>query len=230
MKIPNPFRLFNPFFDLWTGGKNRPVFFDIDEHFPALRTLDENAAVIRAELDTILRSADTIPAYHDVDRFQFPISGKLNADKQWKVFLLYALGQKPERNRQRCPNTVALLNDIPDMFQAFFSILEAGKSIPAHNGPYRGYLRYHLGLKVPTDTPPTIRIHDQWYTWKQNESVFFDDSWNHEVINHCPEDRIVLIVDVFRPMPTLPSWVNHLIHDVFGKAYGRQLKKNIDKL
>ena len=27
--------VFNPFFDLFTGGDRRPVFFDIDKTFPA---------------------------------------------------------------------------------------------------------------------------------------------------------------------------------------------------
>jgi aspartyl/asparaginyl beta-hydroxylase (cupin superfamily) len=39
------------------------------------------------------------------------------------------------------------------LFQAFFSILDGGKSIPRHAAPYRGYLRYHLGLKVPKLLP-----------------------------------------------------------------------------
>jgi hypothetical protein len=38
-----------------------------------------------------------------------------------------------------------------DLYAAFFSILDAGKSAPAHDGPYCGYLRYHLGLIVPRD-------------------------------------------------------------------------------
>ena len=47
-----------------------------------------------------------------------------------------------------------LVAGIPNLFQAFFSILEPGKSIPAHEGPYCGYLRYHLGLIVPEESPP----------------------------------------------------------------------------
>lgn len=52
--------------------------------------------------------------------------------------------------------------------------------------------------------------------------------WNHEVVNSCTEDPVVLIVDVFRPMPKLPNRVNHFVHDVFGTLYGKLLAKNID--
>jgi aspartyl/asparaginyl beta-hydroxylase (cupin superfamily) len=92
--------------------------------------------------------------------------------------------------------------------QAFFSILEPGKVVPAHNGPFFGFLRYHLGMVVPTDKPPSIRVRDQVYTWKERESVMFDDSWNHEVMNESEQYRVVLCVDVLRPMPWPLSALN----------------------
>ena len=127
---------------------------------------------------------------------QHYISGRFDPEKDWKVFYLYAMGEKPAANRARCPRTAALLDQVPGLFQAFFSILDGGKSIPAHAGPYRGYIRYHLGLVVPEDNPPSIRVKDQHYTWKEGESILFDDSWDHEVINKSDGDRVVLIVDV----------------------------------
>jgi aspartyl/asparaginyl beta-hydroxylase (cupin superfamily) len=35
------------------------------------------------------------------------------------------------------------------MKTAFFSILAPGKHLPAHRGPYKGVMRYHLGLLIP---------------------------------------------------------------------------------
>ena len=142
-----------------------------------------------------------MPRYHDLDAMQTNISAVGDPAKSWKVFYLYAMGEKPAENVGLCPKTSALLDGIPGLFQAFFSILEAGKSIPAHNGPYRGYLRYHLGLVVPEVDPPSIRIKDEHYTWQEGQSILFDDSWNHEVTNHCPQDRVILIADIRRPMP-----------------------------
>ncbi len=72
-------------------------------------------------------------------------------------------------------------------------------------GPYLGYLRYRLALKVPATDPPSIRIKDRIHTWTERGSVLFDDSWNHEVYNRSPDIRVVLIVDVMRPMsPAVP--------------------------
>ncbi len=224
MAISNPFRLFNPIFNHYIGGGERPVFFDIDSTSPALRLLEQNIEKIQTELDTILPL--DIPKYHEVDNWQYKISGEVNPEKNWKVFLLYSFGQKPKKNRALCPNTTEMLDSIPHLFQAFFSILDPGKSIPAHSGPYRGYLRYHLGLRIPSEKPPKIRIKNEFHTWAEGESILFDDSWDHEVINDSNGTRVILIIDVLRPLPRLPHLLNLFIHDVFGKLYGKKLMKS----
>ncbi len=217
----------NWLFDFSTGGKCRPVFFDIDATYPQLRVLDRNFPTIRAELVDLLSEKATIPRYHDLDPMQTAISGKVDADKDWKVYYLYAMGEKPAANRDRCPRTAAALDQIPGLFQAFFSILDGGKSVPAHCGPYRGYIRYHLGLVVPTENPPSIRVKDEIYTWKEGESVLFDDSWNHEVMNTSASDRVVLIVDVRRPMPLPLAAVNRFVEWVMRLVYGKQVLKKL---
>jgi aspartyl/asparaginyl beta-hydroxylase (cupin superfamily) len=192
---------FNPVFDLSTGGEQRPVLYDIDATVPALRTLDAAYPVIRAELDAVRAHFPALPRYHEVDTDVVHSSGRGPRDRAWSVFMLRCFGRTPTAARELCPQTLALLEGIPGLYQAFFSLLDPRKSIPAHTGPSRAYLRYHLGLVVPRVSPPRIRIKDLTYVWKERESVLFDDSWNHEIINDCDELRAVLIVDVARPMP-----------------------------
>lgn len=217
----------NTFFDLYTGGKKRPVFFDVDQTCAPLRTFDRNFAEIRDEVMKILPNKATLPRYHDLDAMQYNISAKGDPEKAWKVFYLYAMGEKPAENAALCPKTCELLDGIPGLFQAFFSILDAGKSIPAHEGPYRGYLRYHLGLVVPDEAPPSIRIKDQNYTWREGESILFDDSWNHEVTNVCPRDRVIMIVDVRRPMPFPFDPCNRIAQAVMRQVYGKEILKKL---
>jgi len=192
-----------------SGGDKRPVFFDIHETAPALEVLTQNYTAIRAEAEALLSGNLRLPSYHELDPNQQPISG--NDQKRWKVFLLYAMGEKPRANRELCPVTAALLDKVPNLYQAFFSILEAGKSVPAHNGPHLGIIRYHLGLIVPKDNPPCMRVKDQFHTWQEGSSVLFDDTWNHEVINKSSGDRVILLVDVLRPFPPLLHSIN-LLH------------------
>lgn len=212
------------------GGDRRPVMFDIDQTYPTLRRLDRAHPSIRSEVVDVLKDRDFLPAYHDLDPDQADISAapaKAGADgtKQWKVFYLWAMGDRAEQNAERCPITTAVLASIPNVFQAFFSILEPGKSVPEHNGPYCGYLRYHLGLVVSDECPPSIRVRDQHYTWREGESVLFDDSWNHEVTNDCPEQRVVLIVDVLRPMPLPQHLANRGAMLAAKYTYGRKVLK-----
>jgi aspartate beta-hydroxylase/beta-hydroxylase len=123
--------------------------------------------------------------------------------------------------------TCAALDRVPGVFQALFSILDPGKSIPSHEGPYRGYLRYHLGLIVPEQDPPQIRIKDQIYTWREGEDMLWDDTWEHEVTNHCKDRRVVLIVDIRRPMPLPLTALNRTVELIMRMVYGKQVVKMV---
>ena len=144
-----PLKLGNAWISTQVGGQKRPVFFSVEETFPDLLELEKNFDVIRQELEGILPERDGVPSYHELDPMQARISGSNDPNAHWKVFLFYAMGEKPAENREKCPRTAELLDKIPNITQSFLSILEGGKSVPAHCGPYRGFLRYHLALKVP---------------------------------------------------------------------------------
>ena len=180
------------------GGTERPVFFDVGTTHPALRVIDDNYDTIREELLAILPHMQGIPRYHEVDGAQYAISSPGTA--AWRTFFvsLRGVGERLP-NRARCPRTAEIVERVPGLLGAFFSILEPGKSVPAHDGPHYYYLRYHTAFVVPREKPPRIRVKDRYYTWKERESVLFDDSWNHEVHNEADEVRVVLITDFLRP-------------------------------
>ena len=209
----------------YVGGDQRPVFFDIDETCPQLREIEHAYPQIRRELDALLAERVGMPAYHEVNRPAKEISS--STPGQWRVFMLELLGHQPERNRARCPATCAAVAKVPGVLQAFFSVLEPGKSVPLHDGPYVGYLRYHLGVRIPSDSPPMIRVAGHPYAWHDGEGVLFDDSWPHEVVNHSREPRVVLIVDIPRPLPVLPRAVNNLV--LWGVAAPLYGKKVVEK-
>ena len=218
--------LANRWFWEGVGGDDRPVVYDIDAVAPALRQLEtpEALAAIRTELAGVLPDRADIPRYHELDPGRSHISSDADGEASWRVFMLYAMGAKPEANRRRCPRTCELLDRVPDLVQAFFSILEPHKSVPAHESPYAGYLRYHLPLLVPTDNPPRMRVRDYWHTWREGEGLLFCDYWNHEVENHSDQVRVVLIVDLFRPMPWLRDKVNRVVTRTYlRRQYGKKI-------
>ena len=206
----------------------RPVYFDVEKTYPALNAVTESYPTIRAEFERLLTEWQTLPQYHEVDPGEAAIS-KTTA-KKWSVFMLEILGHRPEANRVCCPETCRVLAGVPNLIQAFFSILDPGKSIPEHEGPYLGYLRYHLGLRVPTHNPPKLVVNAQDYVWKAGDAVLFDDSWPHSVHNQSSEMRAILVVDVRRPMPFLPNMVNRFVTDVIGRhTYGRKVARKAEE-
>jgi aspartate beta-hydroxylase len=219
----------NSYLSLYTGGRERPAFFDIKTTFPPLDELTRSYPDVKAELDAVLRERPRLRRYQDIDPGEAKITN-VNPEKNWSVFMLYLLGHKPEANRALCPKTCAVLDRIPGLIQAFFSVLDPGKSVPPHEGPYYGYLRYHLALQVPADNPPKLVVAGQDYVWKEGEAVLFDDSHMHEVVNHSSGTRAVLIVDVMRPMPFMPTLLNRFVTNVVARhTYGRSVMKRINR-
>jgi aspartyl/asparaginyl beta-hydroxylase (cupin superfamily) len=218
----------NAFFGMFLTVKQRPTFFDVPATYPALDRVTAAYPAIRREFDRLMDEWSDLPQYHEVDPGEYPISN--STPKRWNVFILEVMGHKPAKNRASCPETCRALEQIPNLVQAFFSILDPGKSIPEHEGPYLGYLRYHLALRVPAENPPKLVVKGQDYVWKAGEAVLFDDSWPHSVVNHSAETRAVLVVDVRRPLPALPDLVNRFVTDVVARhTYGRKLARKAEE-
>ncbi|MGH8128377.1 MAG: aspartyl/asparaginyl beta-hydroxylase domain-containing protein [Gammaproteobacteria bacterium] len=208
-----------------SGGDRRPVFWATDDVCPQLHELEMAYPKIRAEMDALLATRMDMPAYHEINKPATEIASTTGG--RWNVFMLELLGHRLEKNLARCPETARALAHVPGRLQAFFSILEPGKSVPLHEGPYLGYLRYHLGIRVPPENPPLIRVAGQPYVWKEGEGVVFDDSWPHEVENHSSESRVVLIVDMPRPLPFMANLVNRIIlRGIAAPTYGRWVIKS----
>lgn len=186
------------------------MFHDVRTTYPELLRIDEGYDAIREELDRLLEQRESFPLYHDVDPKQREISGA--DERAWRTFFVYAREVGEEfPNQELCPRTTEIVKSIPGVLQAFFSVLEPRKSVPAHEGPSYTYLRYHTAFRVPAVNPPRIRVKDRVYTWKERESLLFDDSWEHEVMNEADEVRVVLIVDVERPLPLLLRAANGVL-------------------
>ena len=99
------------------------------------------------------------------------------------------------------------------MKTAMFSILAPGKHIPDHNGPYKGVMRYHLGAQGPRADAERcrIRVGDEIVTWAEGQSLIFDDTYEHEVWNDTDEERVVLFLDVVRPLRFPMNLVNAIV-------------------
>ena len=188
------------------------TFFPL-ERFPWVKHVEENWTVIREELERVLEDHEGLANFQDISKDQIEITD----DDRWKTFFLYGYGFKAKLGVEMCPRTAALMEQIPGMKTAMFSILSPRNHILDHRGPYKGVLRYHLGLIVPTDAEACrIRVGEDIRHWQEGESMIFDDTFNHEVWNDTDQTRVVLFVDVLRPLPFPESLINRLIVKAIG--------------
>jgi ornithine lipid ester-linked acyl 2-hydroxylase len=183
------------------------TFFDTDA-FPWVAGIESEWKTIRKELDAVMLRREEIPNFQDVSKAQ----KALTDGDQWKTFMFYVYGKKYKENCERCPETERVLNRIPGMKSAMYSILAPRKYIAPHRGPYKGVLRYHLGLMIPEpEGSCRIRVGNDVRNWKEGKSMIFDDSNEHEAWNDTDSYRVVLFVDVVRPTIFPLSMLNRSI-------------------
>jgi aspartyl/asparaginyl beta-hydroxylase (cupin superfamily) len=188
------------------------TFFEL-ERFPWIERIEDSWELIRDELRYVLADREALPNFQDISKDQIEITD----DDRWKTFFLYGYGFEAKLGVETCPRTAALMREIPGMTTAMFSILSPRKHILDHRGPYKGVLRYHLGLIVPEDAESCrIRVGEDFRHWREGQSMVFDDTFNHEVWNDTDETRVVLFVDVLRPLPEPESAINRLIVKAIG--------------
>ncbi|MFN8650726.1 MAG: aspartyl/asparaginyl beta-hydroxylase domain-containing protein [Gemmatimonadales bacterium] len=176
--------------------------------FAWTRVLEESTPVFRRELEALLPRRAELPNFQDISRDQ----RHLSQDDGWKTVFFYAYGLRAEGNCERCPETVRIVESIPGMKTAFFSILSPGKHIPLHRGPYRGVIRAHLGLIVPEPREKVrIQVGDEFANWEEGKVMVFDDCYPHQVWNDTDGVRVVLFLDIVRPLRSPMKQLNAFI-------------------
>ena len=109
---------------------------------------------------------------------------------------------------RHCPATVKFLQHLPlcdcSLARVYFSTLTARKHIRPHHGRTNIKLRMQLPLFMSPgpDSDATyceMRVNGQLRQYAIGAPLLFDDSFLHEVHNHGPSDRMVLLCDLWHP-------------------------------
>jgi beta-hydroxylase len=176
--------------------------------FPWAVGVEREWRLIRGELDRVLLRRAELPNVQELT----PDAAALSLDTGWKIFPLVAYGIRSQPNIALCPDTWRIVRTIPGLTTAMFSILEPGKRIPPHRGPYNGVLRLHLGLIVPEPRERTaLRVGAERRHWEEGRALIFDDAYEHEAWNETDAVRVVLFVDFARPLRFPASLLNRLL-------------------
>lgn len=186
--------------------EDRPIFDAAA--FDWVKPIEADWRKIREELEEVLKKPAELPNFQDISRDQVNIT----RDDRWKTFFLYGYGYRMDRHCDLCPETTRLMEAIPGMFTAFFSVLAPGKHIPLHRGPYKGLLRCHLALMVPEPNEECwIEVGGERAHWQEGCCLVFDDTYRHQVQNNTDGMRVVLFIDVLRPLRFPGSLLNRAI-------------------
>lgn len=182
---------------------NAPAILDAGTHFP-------NAAKFAAAWQDIRDEAlaaklNKAPRFHDIMPEQADISANDGLD--WRMFVLKAYDMTVPENLARMPVLSRLLTECPEVKSAAVSFLAPRKHIPPHRGPFRGIMRFHLGLAIPKQPdgrPATIMmINHEERRIADGECMLWDDTFEHEVMNNSDQPRVALLLDVWRPQMPL---------------------------
>ena len=171
--------------------------------FEELKNIQANWEGIRDEAQQLLdtgyfeQTTDTESgSYYDVGFRTFFKYG-------WSKFYLKWYGHTHASARRLCPNTVALLQDVPMVKGAMFALLPARSELTRHSDPIAVSLRYHLGLITPNSDECYINVDGKRNAWRDGVAFIFDETYPHFVENNTDEKRLILMCDIARPTHTL---------------------------
>lgn len=178
-------------------------------HFPELELLRAHWPTLRDEAMQLYANGH-IRAAEQSDDAGFGSFFK----RGWKRFYLSWYDGPLPSAMQFCPQTVALLAQVPSVKGAMFALLPAGGQLTPHRDPFAGSLRYHLGLSTPNSDDCCIHVDGQRHVWHDGEDVVFDETYVHWAQNTTTQHRIILFCDLERPLHTRPMtalnrWVSH---------------------
>lgn len=176
-----------------------PPVLDARRDFPNSARFAADWQKIRDEAMAV--RLDRVPRFHEIMPEQADISA--NDGHDWRMFILKAYGVGVPENIARMPTLARRIAECPEVMSAAISFLAPHKHIPRHRGPFRGIMRFHLGLKIPREAggrPATVMmIDDREHRIGDGECLLWDDTYPHEVLNNADEPRIALLLDVWRP-------------------------------
>jgi ornithine lipid ester-linked acyl 2-hydroxylase len=166
--------------------------------FPWAKSLEINWKDIQKEMQLVLDDPESLP-YKNRWFLAHPHYVDSNDPNGWRTYEFYFFGIKQMNHCLNCPKTFSLLQNIPNLITAQFSVLNPNTKVEPHLGYSTMVLRNHLGLEIPSKDLCKIKIEDEETSWNEGQVITFDDSKMHQAWNLSDKRRIVLMIDVANP-------------------------------
>jgi len=183
---------------------NKEVLCDSD--IPFLSLLQDNHQVFLQEFI----NAQSEIKLHNIKDF-YKTETDINYDDNWKAVPIILFGHLFKENSERFPGTYKVISQLPGCCAAMFSVLGPGKYIPPHRGIYKGIYRCLFTIQVEQDAECWIRINKRKINFREKESIVFDETVQHEVMNSSTQPRVALYFDFYRKFPFPLNTFNKVI-------------------
>ena len=173
--------------------------------FPWLAQIEAATDTIRAEMQAAMATqrAELVPYLQYQPHEALEQWRQLNRNPDWTALHLTKLGAPVAVNAALCPQTMRLLDQLPQPDiagaspNAMFSLLAPHTAIPPHVGVNNARLVCHLPLVVPAGC--WFRVGGETREWREGEAFVFDDTIEHEAANPTDQLRVVMIFDLWHP-------------------------------
>jgi beta-hydroxylase len=194
-----------------------PEFLKLDKYFKNHKIFEDNYVTIKKE---VIKFIDT-KGIKNVDLTRDSFSGANsyigsdikkdeNGDETgWRLLTLKVGDEITGKCYKYFPKLAKILNNLPEVISCVLSILEPGVMIPIHVGYYKGIIRYMLPLVVPDDKENCfLWVNGLKYSWTEGKGILWDDIYPHKVYNNTKQVRILLYMDIVRPIKGLLGKLN----------------------
>ncbi len=172
--------------------------------FPWFEPMLAMVPAMQAELAEVLSvgAEGFSPYVHRRPHRPAPNSPLLDSE-EWTAFHFWRDGEVQQENAARCPATMEALGHAPLVRiegrspNAHWSRLLTG----AHIAPHVGMLNTRLICHIPILTAPDcwLRVGSERREWIDGVPLVFDDSIEHEAKNDGPQERVILLFEIWRP-------------------------------
>lgn len=174
---------------------------------PSLVDLHGSFDDIKAEAaDLSNHYFDLLPPFQYID----PTQSLVTNDDNWRVCMLYVSGKPVIPNVAKCLRTAAAVKDVKGLWNAYISYYAPGKRLPPSSSLTAGLLRYHLTISA--DDGSSMSVSSSPYTFKVNEGVLYDSTFETDFNNDSQNEWLVLLtLDIIRPLKGFASGFNNLV-------------------
>jgi len=168
--------------------------------YPELQTIQDNWEVIRDDALQLYKNGYFDATTKAESQSYYDVGFRTFYKYGWSKFYCKWYGTIHNSAAEHCPNTVEILKDIKIVNGAMFTLLPPGSKLTRHLDPIACSLRFHLGLSTPNDDDCFIEIDGNVHSWRDGQSLLFDETYLHHARNDTDTPRLILMCDIERPV------------------------------